>query len=260
MDTRRTDFSSALLSEDFYEFRYDGFEDNPFRLKLDFYDYNHIILTCNYANNWKLFFSEISFPGWIVKIDGKPTNFVSGETAFRIIQLNGDSKYGSSRPTSPNNKIIELIYLPSSYKIGLYISLATLLLLSGILSISILMKRKNEEVLIRIEPTTSPANSIQYSNRQKASIKSYLIIRNAIYILLSLIMISGFLFNNRLWMDNISLTNPKNYLLDMQVRTAADLYNKGKKDEALKIIHTLNQNFPEKKELGIIERKLEEDL
>jgi len=258
MNVKRNDFSYSISEDGYNKFTFPGNASKIFRLKHQSYDHDHIILDCIYENEWNLFFSEIMYPGWIAKVDSKPAEFSNQGNPFRIIKLKNDIQANKTTSADKEGRVIELVYLPFSFKIGLYISLTTLLILISIITLYISKKPEDKTSSSEIDNGQSIVNLPQTSN-QKIEFKPRIsIIYRTIYILLCLFIISGFLFNIGMWVDNISQLNLQTYLVNLQVKNAALFYNNGKIDKALRIINTLYKNFPEKKELEIIRSRIAE--
>lgn len=81
------------------------------------YNPNKVILDIESTGNSLLFLSDNYYPEWDVKIDNEPSEILVADYTFRAVAI-------------PEGKhVVEFYYNPKSFKIGLFISLATLLLL-----------------------------------------------------------------------------------------------------------------------------------
>jgi len=77
-----------------------------------------------------LFMSEAYYPGWQAYVDGRQTEILRANYAFRAI------------PLGPGSHQIEVVCEPSSFKVGLMISLLTVLSLLAATVISCMKKRR----------------------------------------------------------------------------------------------------------------------
>jgi uncharacterized membrane protein YfhO len=94
---------------------------------IPYYRPDRILLTAESANAAYLFLSEIFYPGWKAFIDGQPTRILRGNYLFRVIEV------------PPGSHNIELVYTPFTIKIGMWVSVLTLVL---IICISISASRR----------------------------------------------------------------------------------------------------------------------
>jgi hypothetical protein len=85
------------------------------------YAAEHIVVETDSVENALLVLSEIDFPGWHATIDGQPASILRADYVLRAVAL----PKGHHR--------VELVYDPLSFKLGLGLSVATLLLAIGVL-------------------------------------------------------------------------------------------------------------------------------
>ncbi len=79
-------------------------------------DPEHLVMSVNTPTNQLLMLSEVYYPGWRATIDGAPTPILRADYALRAVTVPAGSHQ------------IEMIYDPWSIKVGIGVSLATLLL------------------------------------------------------------------------------------------------------------------------------------
>jgi hypothetical protein len=86
-------------------------------VKIASYQNNRMVLTVSTPEAALLFMSETHYPGWKAYVDGRAEEILRANYVFRAI------------PVGPGSHRIEVVYQPLSFKIGLAVSLLTLLLL-----------------------------------------------------------------------------------------------------------------------------------
>ncbi|MDP3955056.1 MAG: YfhO family protein, partial [bacterium] len=95
-------------------------KNNPLTLKK--YEATKIILEADIKNHGFLVLSDLYYPGWIVKVDGKEKEILPANYTVRAVEL------------TPGQHTIEFSYSPTSFKIGAGVSGMTLI---GLLIIAI---------------------------------------------------------------------------------------------------------------------------
>jgi hypothetical protein len=83
------------------------------------YENNRIVLEVDTPEAAFLFMSEAYYPGWRAYVDGRPTEILRANYVFRAITV------------GPGSHRIQMVCEPMSFKVGLTVSLLTLLLLGG---------------------------------------------------------------------------------------------------------------------------------
>jgi len=92
--------------------------------KLITYENNRMVLEVNTPEAAFLFMSETFYPGWQAYVDGKRDEILRANFVFRAI------------PVGPGSHRVEVVYEPLTFKIGLSVSLLTVLSLLIAMSIS----------------------------------------------------------------------------------------------------------------------------
>ncbi len=87
---------------------------------ITFYSPNKVIINTTSTKPKILFLSDVYFPGWQVNIDGKQAEIYRADYTFRAV------------PISAGNHVVTFIYDPKNFKLGLLISVLTLLSLLGL--------------------------------------------------------------------------------------------------------------------------------
>jgi hypothetical protein len=83
----------------------------------DHYSPNRSKLTANLASSSLLVFSDIYYPGWKVYVDGSPQPLMAANLIMRGV------------PVPAGRHTVEFVYDPFSFKLGVGISVATLVIL-----------------------------------------------------------------------------------------------------------------------------------
>jgi len=86
-------------------------------VKIVKYENNSMVLTVDTPEAALFFMSEAYYPGWHAYVDGREEEILRANYVFRAI------------PVGPGSHRIEVVYQPLSFKIGLAVSLLTILLL-----------------------------------------------------------------------------------------------------------------------------------
>jgi uncharacterized membrane protein YfhO len=73
--------------------------------------------------------SEAYYPGWKAYVDGREEEILRADYVFRAI------------PVGPGSHRIEVVYQPLSFKVGLAVSLLTIVMLVGVWLIFTIRKR-----------------------------------------------------------------------------------------------------------------------
>ncbi len=85
-------------------------------VRIDSYKSNTVDLTVNSKSRQFLFLSDSYFPGWKAYINGKPTKILRANYMFRAIVI------------GPGKHQVRFEYDPLSFKLGLAVTLTTILL------------------------------------------------------------------------------------------------------------------------------------
>jgi len=93
------------------------------------YENNKIALEVDTPDAAFLFMSETHYPGWKAYVDGREEEILRADYVFRAI------------PVGPGSHRIEVVYQPLSFKVGLTLSLLTILLLGGVWFMLTIRKR-----------------------------------------------------------------------------------------------------------------------
>ncbi|MGD8434913.1 MAG: YfhO family protein [Syntrophobacterales bacterium] len=93
------------------------------------YENNKIVLEVDSPEAAFLFMSEAYYPGWKAYVDGKEEEILRADYVFRAI------------PLGPGSHRIEVVYQPLSFKLGLALSLLTIVILVGFWLIFTIKKR-----------------------------------------------------------------------------------------------------------------------
>jgi len=89
-------------------------------VKVITYENNRIVLEVNTPDAALLFMSETHYPGWKAYVDGREEEILRADYVFRAI------------PVGPGSHRIEVVYQPLSFKVGLTVSLLTIVMLGGV--------------------------------------------------------------------------------------------------------------------------------
>jgi uncharacterized membrane protein YfhO len=100
------------------------------RVKIVSYRPDSVALETNSVRPGYLFLSDIFYPGWKAFLDGRPTRILRGNYLFRVIEL----------PEGEHS--VRLVFDPVSIKLGITITILTLILLLGIIGFHLGKKRK----------------------------------------------------------------------------------------------------------------------
>jgi hypothetical protein len=93
------------------------------------YENNRVVLEVNTPEAAFLFMSEAYYPGWKAYVDGREEEILRADYVFRAI------------PVGPGSHRIEVVYQPLSFKVGLAVSLLTIVMLVGVWLIFTIRKR-----------------------------------------------------------------------------------------------------------------------
>jgi hypothetical protein len=93
------------------------------------YENNRIVLEVKTPEAAFLFMSEAYYPGWKAYVDNRQEEILRANYAFRAI------------PVGPGSHRIEVVYQPLSFKVGLAVSLLTVVMLGGVWLIFTIRKR-----------------------------------------------------------------------------------------------------------------------
>jgi hypothetical protein len=83
---------------------------------------NRAIVTASFPKRGYLVLTENAYPGWRVRVDGRPAPIRIANGTFRAV------------PFPPGRHDVEFTYQPTSFRLGLFISLLCVALLAGCLS------------------------------------------------------------------------------------------------------------------------------
>jgi hypothetical protein len=97
-------------------------------ISFDVYDLNRIHLQVDTPGDGYLVLSEVWYPGWQVRVDGVSTPLLRANYAFRAVSL------------SPGQHQVEMVFRPTSWLIGLALSVFTCLCLLVWLGVRLLAK------------------------------------------------------------------------------------------------------------------------
>jgi len=97
------------------------------------YENNRIILEVDSPEAAFLFMSEAHYPGWKAYVDGREEEILRADYVFRAI------------PVGPGSHRIEVVYQSLSFKVGLAVSLLTIVMLGGVWLIFTIRKRGTKD-------------------------------------------------------------------------------------------------------------------
>ena len=97
------------------------------------YENNRIVLEVDTPEAAFLFMSESYYPGWEAYVDGREEEMLRANYVFRAV------------PVGPGSHRIELVCEPVSFKVGLTLSLLTILLLGGVWFMFTIRKRRTRD-------------------------------------------------------------------------------------------------------------------
>ncbi len=86
--------------------------------KIDTYENRHVVIHATSKSGGILVLADSFYPGWRVFVDGKEQRILKANYFFRAVEL------------TPGDHRVEFRYEPNSFKIGLILSLTTLLLIA----------------------------------------------------------------------------------------------------------------------------------
>ncbi|KKQ34542.1 MAG: hypothetical protein US51_C0035G0010, partial [Microgenomates group bacterium GW2011_GWA2_37_6] len=89
-------------------------EDSKAKVSVDTYGPNRVVFNTLSSENQLLFLSDTFFPGWIGSVDGKPSEILRADYAFRAMAI------------PKGEHTISMEYKPESFKRGITISLISL--------------------------------------------------------------------------------------------------------------------------------------
>ena len=98
------------------------------------YENNRIILQVNTSEAALLFMSEAYYPGWQAYVDGQQSEVLRANYIFRAI------------PVGPGSHRVEVVCEPSCFKVGLMISLLTVL---SLLAVGVISSLKSKKMRLR---------------------------------------------------------------------------------------------------------------
>jgi len=93
------------------------------------YENNRIVLEVDSPEAAFLFMSEAHYPGWKAYVDGREEEILRADYVFRAV------------PVGPGSHRIEVVYQSLSFKVGLAVSLLTIVMLGGVWLIFTIRKR-----------------------------------------------------------------------------------------------------------------------
>jgi hypothetical protein len=97
------------------------------------YENNRIVLEVDSPEAAFLFMSETHYPGWKAYVDGREEEILRADYVFRAI------------PVGPGSHRIEVVYQSLSFKVGLAVSLLTIVMLGGVWLIFTIRKRGTKD-------------------------------------------------------------------------------------------------------------------
>lgn len=102
------------------------------RAELLTYDTRKVVVEVEAAADGYLVLADAWYPGWRVRVDGQESHLLRADLIFRAVHL------------SAGEHVVEFIYDPQSFRLGLWITAAALLLLSGLWVVGWLISRRAE--------------------------------------------------------------------------------------------------------------------
>jgi uncharacterized membrane protein YfhO len=97
------------------------------------YENNRIVLEVDSPEAAFLFMSEAHYPGWKAYVDGREEEILRADYVFRAV------------PVGPGSHRIEVVYQSLSFKVGLAVSLLTIVMLGGVWLIFTIRKRGTKD-------------------------------------------------------------------------------------------------------------------
>ena len=94
------------------------------------YENNRMVLEVTTPTAALLFMSEAYYPGWQAYVDGKPEEILRANYAFRAI------------PVGPGTHRVEVVMEPLSFKMGLAVTVLTMMLLLTVWALAIIRKKR----------------------------------------------------------------------------------------------------------------------
>ncbi|MDD5687709.1 MAG: YfhO family protein [Elusimicrobia bacterium] len=94
--------------------------------KIEKYENTDVLINANLTDDGFLVLSDTYYPGWKCYVDGKESKILRANYLFRAIALN------------KGEHIVEFVFKPISFKIGMYITIFTALLIFGMLFIKVI--------------------------------------------------------------------------------------------------------------------------
>jgi uncharacterized membrane protein YfhO len=96
------------------------------------YENNRIVLEVDSPEAAFLFMSEAHFPGWKAYVDGREEEILRADYVFRAV------------PVGPGSHRIEVVYQSLSFKVGLAVSLLTIVML---VTVGVILTRRRRVTL-----------------------------------------------------------------------------------------------------------------
>jgi hypothetical protein len=104
------------------------------------YSNNNVVIDASLDGSGILVLTDTFYPGWKVLVDGKESRILQANHFFRGVQL------------SPGNHTVEFKYVPLSFKVGLAISLFTIIILTLISLARLRWRKQHSQSLIAAIP------------------------------------------------------------------------------------------------------------
>lgn len=83
-------------------------------------DCDHVVIQCDAEREGWLVLRDNYFPGWVARVDGAESPIEIANFSFRAVRV------------PAGNHVVELAYQPTSFRIGLALSLIALLVCGGL--------------------------------------------------------------------------------------------------------------------------------
>jgi hypothetical protein len=90
------------------------------RAELLTYDTGRVVVSVEAAADGYLVLADAWYPGWRVSVDGQESSLLRADVIFRAVRL------------PAGEHVVEFTYAPQSFRIGVWVTVAALLLLSGL--------------------------------------------------------------------------------------------------------------------------------
>lgn len=107
----------------------------PSEARITEYSPNRISVEADMASSGFLVLSEIFYPGWQVSVDGEESTLYQANYIFRAVWL------------EPGTHNVEFVFAPSSFRYGLYIGSATLILMTAFAAYWVRKRRRTTRII-----------------------------------------------------------------------------------------------------------------